>query len=237
MSIKNKTLLILGGTGALGKTLIKRFHKENDIIVFSRDEHKQFELMKQYKDLKFKIGDIRNKYSIVSALNEYKPEIIINAAAQKHIHLCEWNPYESVQTNILGNQNLLEAIELAKYDIEGVIFTSTDKACKPINVYGMCKSISERLYQNYAEHTNDFKIVIVRYGNVLESTGSVIPTFKKMLGADIPDSMRVAVELPVTHPEMTRFFLTLEKAIDLIMNLAWNNPFAHGAVAIPRTPS
>ncbi len=228
----NKTILILGGSGALGKTLIKRYHNDNELIIFSRDEHKQVNLMKDYKNIKFEIGDIRRRDSIVTALNKYKPHILINAAAQKHIHICEWNPYESVQTNILGNQNIVEAIEIAKHKIEGVIFTSTDKACKPINVYGMCKSISERIYQNFAEHNSDIKVTIVRYGNVLESTGSVIPFFKNILNSNEDDLI-----LPVTHIEMTRFFLTLDKAVTLLIDWAYKNTDSHGCIAIPKTPS
>jgi len=227
----DKSILIIGGSGALGRTLIKRYILDNIITVFSRDEHKHVNLMKEFPGVNFEIGDVRNRNSIISVINKYKPDIIINASAQKHIHICEYNPFESVQTNILGNQNIIEAVELANHRVEGIIFTSTDKACKPINVYGMCKSISERIYQNFALHTKDIKIVIVRYGNVLESTGSVIPYFKQLL------MNQKYPEIPVTHSEMTRFFLTLSKAVTLLIDWAWENSDSHGCIAIPKVPS
>ncbi|KKK44931.1 hypothetical protein LCGC14_3166310, partial [marine sediment metagenome] len=182
----------------------------------------------------------RRKESIIYTINKHKPDVLINVAALKHIDICEKNPYESVQTNILGNQNIIESIEESHHRIKGLIFTSTDKACKPINVYGMCKSISEKIYQNYAEnvHANDIKVAIVRYGNVLESTGSVIPFFKNILGASLPDSVRPTdYKLPVTHEEMTRFFLTLDEAVNLLIDWAYHNPYSHGSIAIPKTKS
>jgi len=229
--MQNKKILIVGGSGALGQTLIKRYHDDNEIFIFSRDEHKQHNLMKDYKNIRYELGDVRNYESIISALNKYNPDIIINTSALKHIHLCELNPFESVQTNILGNQNIIKSVERARHQVEGIIFTSTDKACKPINVYGMCKSISERIYQNFALHNNDIKVAIVRYGNVLESTGSVIPFFKNILTNEQHPI------LPITHSEMTRFFLTLDKAVTLLIDWAWNSSDSHGCVAIPKVPS
>ena len=238
--MQGKKILIIGGTGALGKMLLNRYHDNNQLFILSRDEHKHVNLMNQYKNVEFEIGDIRRKDSIISAINKFRPEVFINASAIKHIHICEANPYESIQTNVLGNQNIIDAIQQAKHQIEGIIFTSTDKACKPINVYGMCKSISERMYQNFAKHNKDIKVAIVRYGNVLESTGSVIPFFKKIItgykfdGGYMND---VSGFIPITHPEMTRFFLTLEDAITLLIEWAYENPESHGYVAIPKTPS
>ena len=220
-----KRLLVIGGTGALGKTLLKKYYKKCDIIVFSRDEHKHVALKNTYPDVKFRIGDVRNQKSILQAINEYKPEVIINAAALKHVPVCEENVYESVQTNILGHQNLIEAVCSANHRIESLVFISTDKACKPINVYGMCKAISEKLYMNFAVRQDEIKVVLARYGNVLESTGSVIPFFKSLLesGTD---------HLPITHPGMTRFLLTLDHAVDLI-EWAYNHPASHGSVVVP----
>ena len=226
--MNNKKILIFGGAGALGKTLIKRYYEHNEIIVFSRDEHKHYNLLKEYPKVKSIIGDIKDKDSINNALLKEKPNIVINAAALKHVPICEDNPYESVKTNIIGHQNLIECVSL--YNIETLIFVSTDKACKPINVYGMCKAISEQLYISFAKQQDKTKVVIVRYGNVLESTGSVIPFFKDLLD----DSNTTT--LPITHSEMTRFLLTLEQATDLI-HWAYSYDGSHGKIAIPKVKS
>ena len=226
--MNNKKILIFGGAGALGKTLIKRYYEHNEIIVFSRDEHKHYNLLKEYPKVKSIIGDIKDKDSINNALLKEKPNIVINAAALKHVPICEDNPYESVKTNIIGHQNLIECVSL--YNIETLIFVSTDKACKPINVYGMCKAISEQLYISFAKQQDKTKVVIVRYGNVLESTGSVIPFFKDLLD----DSNTTT--LPITHSEMTRFLLTLEQATDLI-HWAYSYDGSHGKIAVPKVKS
>ena len=226
--MNNKKILIFGGAGALGKTLIKRYYDHNEIIVFSRDEHKHYNLLKEYPKVKSIIGDIKDKDSINNALLKEKPNIVINAAALKHVPICEDNPYESVKTNIIGHQNLIECVSL--YNIETLIFVSTDKACKPINVYGMCKAISEQLYISFAKQQDKTKVVIVRYGNVLESTGSVIPFFKDLLD----DSNTTT--LPITHSEMTRFLLTLEQATDLI-HWAYSYDGSHGKIAVPKVKS
>ena len=223
--MKDKRILIIGGTGALGKTLIKKYHQENDIMIFSRDEHKHVDLLKEYPNIKSYLGDIRDKDSITNSFSKFKPHIVINTAALKHVPICEDNAIESVKTNILGHQNLIEVTsEFNK--LETLIFVSTDKACKPINIYGMCKAISEKLYYNYAESTENTKVVMVRYGNVLESTGSVIPYFKSLIKSG-------QNYLPITHPEMTRFLLTLDDATDLI-DWAYEYEYSHGKIAVPK---
>lgn len=227
-----KKILIIGGTGALGRTLIKRYQKDNDIMVLSRDEHKHVFLQKEiWIDLQrvsFRIGDVKDKDSLSNAIEDYRPNIVINAAALKHVPICESNPYESVNVNIIGHQNLIEGVKRANHRIETLIFVSTDKACKPINVYGMSKAISERLYVEYANRQKEIKVCIVRYGNVLESTGSVIPFFKKLLSEG-------AKTLPVTDMRMTRFLLTLERATSLI-EWAYEND-THGMIAVPKAES
>ena len=227
--MKNKKILIIGGTGALGKTLLKRYYDNNEVIVFSRDEHKHYHLLKEYKDIVSVIGDVKDKDSVMNVLLQYNPHVVINTAALKHVPICEDNPYESVKTNIIGHQNVIECVNTYG-KVESLIFVSTDKACKPINVYGMSKAISEQLYVSYAKKQLNTKVVLVRYGNVLESTGSVIPYFKDLL----KDSK--TTYLPITHSEMTRFLLTLEQAIDLI-EWAYNNPNSHGKIAIPKIES
>ena len=223
--MKNKKIIIIGGTGALGKTLIKKYHKDNTIMIFSRDEHKHVDLLKKYPKIKSYLGDIRDKDSITNSFSKFKPQVVINTAALKHVPICEDNAIESVKTNILGHQNLIEVASEFN-NLETLIFVSTDKACKPINIYGMCKAISEKLYYNYAESSENTKVVMVRYGNVLESTGSVIPYFKSLLesGQDY---------LPITHPDMTRFLLTLDDATDLI-SWAYKYKQSHGKIAVPK---
>ena len=223
--MKNKRILIIGGTGALGKTLIKKYHQDNTIMIFSRDEHKHVDLLKEYPNIKSHLGDIRDKDSITNSFSKFKPQVVINTAALKHVPICEENAMESVKTNILGHQNLIEVTSNFN-NLETLIFVSTDKACKPINIYGMCKAISEKLYYNYAESSENTKVVMVRYGNVLESTGSVIPYFKSLLesGQDY---------LPITHPDMTRFLLTLDDATDLI-SWAYKYKQSHGKIAVPK---
>ena len=223
--IKDKKILIIGGTGALGKTLVKRYYDSNEIIVLSRDEHKHYHLQKEYPNVHSIIGDVKDKGSIKNCLFRFKPQIVINAAALKHVPICEDDPFESVKTNIMGHQNVIESVTEVG-NTETLIFVSTDKACNPINVYGMCKSISESLYIEYAKQRDVPKVVLVRYGNVLESTGSVIPFFKSLLEKDC-DS------LPITHKDMTRFLLSLEQATDLI-DWAFDSKHSHGKIAIPK---
>lgn len=210
--IENKTILIVGGTGALGKTLTDRYNKKNTIVVFSRNEHKQEEMKLCYpdnKNIKYRLGDVRDKNSLLKVINMYNPDIVINTAALKTVWVCQDNPYESVEINIVGHQNVIDAVQEANHHVETVIFISTDKACKPVNVYGMSKAIAEQLYIDFAKKQKDTKVVIVRYGNVVLSTRSIIPFFKGLIekGSD---------HLPITDFKMTRFLITLDQAVDLI---------------------
>ncbi len=227
--MKNKKIMIIGGTGALGKTLIRRYNDDNDILVFSRDEHKQVKLKNMFNGVKYQIGDVKDKDSLLQAINEYKPDVVINTAALKHVPICEENPYESVKTNIIGHRNLIDCVQLGNHQIETLIFISTDKACKPINVYGMCKAISERLYIDYANKQDKVKVVLCRYGNVLESTGSVIPFFKKLLEEG-------NTTLPITDKRMTRFTITLDESVELI-DWAYNHENSHGTITVPKLKS
>jgi len=227
--MNNKKIMIIGGTGALGKTLIKRYNDKNHILVFSRDEHKHVNLKNKYPNLSYQIGDVKDKDSLLQVMNEYKPNVIINTAALKHVPVCEENPYESVKTNIIGHRNLIDCVQLSNHELETLIFISTDKACKPINVYGMCKAISERLYIDYANKQSKIKVVLCRYGNVLESTGSVIPFFQKLLD----DGKKT---LPITDKRMTRFVITLDESVELI-DWAYNHPKSHGTITVPKLKS
>lgn len=231
--MKNKKILLIGGTGALGKTLIRLYQNSNQIKVLSRDEHKQVNLLSSNwvnkTSVSFTIGDVKDKNSLLNIIEDYKPDIIINAAALKHVPVCEINPYESVNVNIIGHQNLLEAVRRSTHKIETLIYISSDKACKPVNIYGMCKAISERLYIEFAKKQTEIKVCLVRYGNVLESTGSVIPYFKQLISEN-------SSFLPITDERMTRFLLTLEEAAKLI-EWSYNSPDSHGKIAIPKVKS
>ena len=228
--MENKRILLIGGTGALGKTLIRLYQNTNQIKILSRDEHKQVNLIStdwvNKENVSFMIGDVKDKDCIINALEDYRPDIVINAAALKHVPVCEINPYESVNVNIIGHQNLLEAIRRSNHRIETLIYISSDKACKPVNIYGMCKAISERLYIEFAKKQTNIKVCLVRYGNVLESTGSVIPYFKQLLKDGCS-------ELPITDLRMTRFLLTLESAAKLI-EWAYYSPISHGKIVVPK---
>jgi len=226
----DKRIMIIGGTGALGRTLTKRYHKNNNILIFSRDEHKHVNMKRDYPDVSYQIGDVKDRDCLLKALNEYKPDVVVNTAALKHLPICEANPYESVKVNILGHKNLLECLQVSNHQIETLMFISTDKACKPINVYGMCKAISERLYIDFANKQSDIKVVLCRYGNVLESTGSVIEFFRSLL------SDKNTTSLPVTDARMTRFLMSLDDSVELI-NWAFHHPNSHGTIVVPQLES
>lgn len=211
-----KRYLIFGGSGSLGTTLITRLIKENNICVFSRDESKHWALKNRFnnKNVSFMIGDIRDKNRVREAINRYKPNVIIIAAALKHVDICELSPDESIKTNIIGPQNIANIVEenaeeYSKF-LQTVLMVSTDKACAPINVYGMSKAIAERVVLEKARTIDNIKFCAVRYGNVLESRGSIIPLFLYQAKHD--------EYLTVTREDMTRFLMTLDESVDLILD-------------------
>lgn len=207
---KGKRILIIGGTGSLGQTLVQRLHQSNEIFVMSRDEAKQWAMQNRFFNapIRYIIADIRNYDALRAALVDIKPQIVINASAMKQVPACEIAPHESILTNISGVQNL---VRICSHDIqpEIVLGVSTDKACKPINVYGMCKAIGERIYSSANTENSATCFLCVRYGNVLESRGSIIPLFKYQARTD--------KTYTVTTAEMTRFFTTLSESVDLIL--------------------
>ena len=227
--MKNERILIIGGTGALGGTLAKRYYNNNNLMVVSRNEHKQEAMKVKYPNITYRLGDVKDKSSLMRCLYEFCPTVIINTAAVKTVWVCQENSYESVQTNIIGHQNLIDVIQECTHKIKTLVFISTDKACKPVNVYGMSKAIAEQLYVNFAKQQNDIKVVMARYGNVLNSTGSIIPVFTKKIKEGVSS-------LPITDFGMTRFLLTLEQAIDLI-EWAYFHKDSHGKIAIPKIES
>ena len=235
--MKNKRIMIIGGTGALGKSLTKRWIFDNDILIFSRNEHKQEDMKREYSSglgstqvslskCLYRIGDVKDKESILRCMYEFKPDVIVNTAALKTVWVAQDNPYETILTNIVGHQYLIDCVRECRHQIEALMFISTDKACNPVNVYGMSKGIAEQMYVNFAKEQTDIKVALCRYGNVLESTGSVIPFFKQLLD-------KGATSLPITHENMTRFLLTLDEAVNLIQ-WSYNHPESHGNIVIPK---
>jgi UDP-N-acetylglucosamine 4,6-dehydratase/5-epimerase len=227
-------IFIIGGSGSLGNKLIERYINENIIICYSRDECKHWQMSITYKNpnLKFIIGDIRDKERITLSLLMENPDIIIIAAALKHIDRCEYATHECIQTNLVGPQNVLNVVDENKNiltNLKTVCFVSTDKACSPVNVYGMCKALSETLIVEKASHINNIKFICVRYGNVLNSRGSIIPMLHET-GKD-PDFK----EFFLTHPDMTRFIMTLEQSVDLIEHAIKNAE--SGDIVIPHLVS
>jgi UDP-glucose 4-epimerase len=214
MNLSEQKILIFGGTGSLGRALVRRLSDDNQLILFSRDEAKHWTIKNQLenkKNVKFVVGDIRDEARVEEALIRYNPNVIIIASALKQVDTCELSPYESVQTNILGIRNVVDAVTHHANrlsDLDAVLMVSTDKACAPANVYGMCKAIAERLVTSSCISMERPRFVGVRYGNVLESRGSIIPLFRYQ-GEN-------QATFTVTHPEMTRFIMTLDQSIDLI---------------------
>lgn len=222
-----KKILIIGGTGSLGMTLVRRFlagraGDPTKIIVFSRDEAKQHFMRMEYQHktaatdeiiyrnfqqkLEFRIGDVRDFHAVASVLRGV--DIVFNAAALKQVPICEYFPYEAVRTNIEGPENIVRAIHEYDLPIETVIGISSDKACKPINAMGMTKAIQERVFIQANIRCPSTCFLCVRYGNVLASRGSVIPLFL--------DQIRNGGPVTITTPRMTRFLLTLDEAVDTI---------------------
>ena len=217
-----------GGTGSFGKKFIRRILKEDvkKVIVFSRDELKQYEMKQEFTDprIRFFIGDVRDKERLHRAFDGV--DIVIHAAAMKHVEACEYNPFEAVKTNIYGAQNIIEAA--IDRHVEQVIALSTDKAAAPVNLYGATKLASDKLFvaaNSYVgeKHT---RFSVVRYGNVVGSRGSVIPFFTKM---------KETGKLPVTDDRMTRFWITLDQGVQFVLDSLTR--MHGGEIFVPKIPS
>lgn len=245
-SLEGKRILITGGTGSLGKRLVHRllsgeWGRPARITIFSRDEAKQYDMRLAYLDLEaateevifedaqqileFCIGDVRNYQSIASALR--RADVVINAAALKQVPSCEYAPSEAIATNVMGAENITRAIENLDLPVETVIGVSTDKACKPVNLMGMTKALQERVFIAANLRCPSTRFMCVRYGNVLASRGSVVPLFHSQIRGGGP--------VTLTTPDMTRFLLTLDHAVDTILEAYRFGQC--GETVVPRVPS
>ena len=227
--IKHQSILVTGGTGSFGNKFVDRALAIADVkrvVVYSRDELKQFEMAQKYSDsrLRFFIGDIRDKERLLRALEGI--DTVVHAAALKQVPTAEYNPFECIKTNVLGAENVVEAC-LAS-GVNHVVALSTDKAAAPINLYGATKLCSDKLFiaANNVRGCRDIRFSVVRYGNVLGSRGSVIPFFL--------EKRRTGV-LPITDPRMTRFNITLEEGVDLVFHAL--DKALGGEIFVPRIPS
>lgn len=246
MMLDKKNILITGGTGSLGKVLVRRIlagelGTPRKVIVLSRDEAKQHEMRMAYlhktvttdevifrnfqQTLEFRIGDVRDYHDVCSALKF--ADIVINAAALKQVPTCEYFPDQAVLTNCVGAMNIVRAIREHGFPVRTVVGVSTDKACKPVNVMGMSKSIQERVFTSANVLNPDTRFICVRYGNVLASRGSVIPLFL--------DQIKNGGPVTVTVPEMTRFLLSLDQAVDTVF--AALKAAKAGETFVPDVPS
>ena len=230
--LNNKNILITGGTGSFGKKFIEfvlKKYKPKKLIIYSRDENKQFQLQKKwekkkYNYLRYLIGDVRDLDRLIFAMRDV--DIVIHAAALKHVDIAEYNPFEFIKTNILGAQNIISAC--LQSNVKNIIALSTDKASSPINLYGATKLTSDKLFiaaNNYKGNQN-MKFSVVRYGNVMGSRGSLIPFFLKRKNDG---------QLPITDKNMTRFNISLEDAVHFVLfslNRMWG-----GEVFVPKIPS
>jgi UDP-glucose 4-epimerase len=244
--LADKRIVVTGGTGSLGKVLVRRLlsgelGKPKSIIVFSRDETKQHAMRLAYQSrkaatdeviyrnfeqlLQFQIGDVRDYHRLSAVLRN--ADVVFNAAALKQVPSCEYFPFEAVQTNIIGPENMVQAIRENRLPIETVVGISTDKACKPVNVMGMTKAIQERIFVQANMDCPNTRFICVRYGNVLASRGSVIPLFHEQIRSGGP--------VTITTADMTRFLLSLDKAVDTIF--AALKEANRGETFIPRVPS
>jgi len=231
MILKNKNILITGGTGSFGKKFIKKIlkYKPNKIIIYSRDELKQYELQKKWpisndNPFRYFIGDVRDSERLKIAMENV--DYVVHAAAIKHVPLAEYNPFEAIKTNIIGAQNVIDA---SLYNnVKKIIALSTDKAAAPINLYGATKLASDKLFiaANNYRGNKKIKFSVVRYGNVMASRGSVIPYFLTLKSND---------HFPITDKRMTRFNITLDEGVDFVMSCfdkMWG-----GEIFVPKIPS
>lgn len=227
----NKSIFITGGTGSFGKKytqILLANYKPKKIVIYSRDELKQYEMQQRYSDpcMRYFIGDVRDISRLTEAMEGV--DYVIHAAAMKQVPASEYNPMECIKTNIYGAENVIKAA--IRNNVQRTIALSTDKAASPINLYGATKLASDKLFiaANNMVGTRDTAFSVVRYGNVVGSRGSVVPYFKKLIASG-------AQSLPITHPDMTRFIITLEQGVAFVLK---NFARMHGGeIFVPKIPS
>jgi len=233
INLNDKSILITGGTGSLGKAIVKRIYANyknvKRVVIYSRDEQKQFQMAQEYPtneypSIRFFIGDVRDRERLIRAMKDI--DYVIHAAAMKHVHIAEYNPSECIKTNVGGAENVIHAC--FQTGVERVVALSTDKACAPINLYGATKLTSDKLFiaANNIKGFNQIRFSVVRYGNVMGSNGSVIPFFL---------NKRHEEYLPITDPNMTRFNISLDGGVDMVFHAlehAWG-----GELFVPKIPS
>jgi len=231
--LNNKSILITGGTGSLGKqltqTIFKKWPDVKRLVIYSRDEQKQFQMAQdfpneEYPAIRYFIGDVRDKTRLIRALEGI--DVVIHAAAMKHVHIAEYNPTEAIKTNVDGAQNVIEAC--LETSVKDVVALSTDKACAPINLYGATKLVSDKLFiaANNIKGKRDLRFSVVRYGNVMGSNGSVIPFFLKKKKEGV---------LPITDKNMTRFNISLDGGVEMVLHALEHS--MGGEIFIPKIPS
>ena len=214
MSIEGKTILVTGGSGSFGRRFVERTlsrHDPRKVIVYSRDEYKQFVMAQEMDDprLRFFIGDVRDLQRLRMAMRDV--DIVVHAAALKHVPIAEYNPMECIKTNVMGADNIVQAAIGA--GVQRVVALSTDKACSPINLYGATKLASDKIFiaSNNLSGSVGTRFSVVRYGNVVGSRGSVVPFFQKLIAGG-------ANHLPITDARMTRFWITLDQGVDFVLS-------------------
>lgn len=234
MSFTDKSILVTGGTGSFGQHFVQhilRHDRPRRVVVFSRDEMKQYEMAQRFPEqsypcMRYFLGDVRDAERLVRACAGV--DLIVHAAAMKHITAAEYNPTECIATNIVGAQNVISAA--IANDVKRVIALSTDKAANPVNLYGATKLCSDKLFvaaNNLAGHHRT-RFAVVRYGNVMGSRGSVVPFFKRLVASG-------EKTLPVTHPEMTRFVITLQHGVEFVLQCL--DVMTGGELFVPKLPS
>ena len=226
--MKNNKIVIFGGSGSLGSYLIDTLVNDNEIVVYSRDEAKHWALKNKFanNNLSFFIGDARDFNRVNDCIKKTEPNIVIIASALKHVDVCENSPSESILTNVIGPKNITDAC-FGKRFIDTVLMVSTDKACSPINTYGLSKGLAEKYVLEKSRYDSGSKYIAVRYGNVLESRGSIIPLFHYQ--------GMFKSKITITDPTMTRFIMTLPESVSLIIRALKNAK--NGEMFIPRIKS
>lgn len=234
INLNGKAIMVTGGTGSFGRKFVKTVldrYKVKRLVVFSRDEQKQFDMANdispiEHPALRYFIGDVRDAARLELAMAGI--DYVIHAAAMKHVTIAEYNPFECINTNVHGAENIVRAA--LRQGVKQVIALSTDKACSPINLYGTSKLASDKIFvaANHLAGADGTRFSVVRYGNVVGSNGSVVPFFRKLLrgGTD---------HLPITHPEMTRFWITLEQGVNFVLSCL--EAMHSGEIFVPKIPS